>query len=98
MKMPKRVNLLGQRFGRLTVIDSGGKHENGAYQWKCRCDCGTVKVIIGSALTTKGTKSCGCYQLELRRAYTKRYSNASYSEYMARKRHKNALGDEDVVP
>lgn len=53
-------DLTGQTFGELTVlsldIDNNSK---GAY-WICKCSCGNIKSISGSALRQGRTKSCGC--------------------------------------
>jgi AP2 domain. len=64
----KKKDLLGQRFGRLTVIDcapsvktSGG---NSRTMWLCRCDCGNEKVVATGDLLSGDTTSCGCYNLE----------------------------------
>lgn len=57
--MPKLIDLTGQKFGRLTVIERAenkGKHT----YWKCRCDCGNDCVINSSNLIHGLTKSCGC--------------------------------------
>lgn len=58
-------NVIGQKFGRLLIIDDSGERKGGYTMWNCRCDCGnTVKVKSG--LLYKGaTKSCGCYQKEI---------------------------------
>lgn len=63
--MAKLIDLTGQRFGRLVVIESAGltKQKNGL--WRCRCDCGNIVLSSQSNLNkgTKkygGTKSCGC--------------------------------------
>ena len=53
-------NLVGQRFGMLTVISQAESTESGKRRWLCRCDCGTEKVIIGSNLRRGTTVSCGC--------------------------------------
>lgn len=60
--MGKKLDLIGQRFGRLTVI---GKDEikNHRQYWLCRCDCGNEKIVSTHSLT-KGTQSCGCLQKE----------------------------------
>jgi hypothetical protein len=34
------VDMLGQRFGRLTVVGQAGSDKRGAARWICRCDCG----------------------------------------------------------
>lgn len=62
--MSKKLNLTGQRFGRLIVIKESGKNKWGYYKWKCKCDCGNIVFVIGSCLKSGGTKSCGCYQKE----------------------------------
>ncbi len=66
--MGKYVNLTGQQFGRLTVIDfkeyrkrSDG-HNNG--YWRCVCQCGQESIVSTSNLTSGAVKSCGCLQQE----------------------------------
>ena len=55
-----RIDLTGQRFGRLVVKEYVGKKKTG-YFWLCKCDCGNSKAIRGTKLKSGGTKSCGCY-------------------------------------
>lgn len=55
----KALDLVGKRFGLLTVIERRGSDKNGQSMWLCRCDCGTEKIIRGHDLKG-GTKSCGC--------------------------------------
>ncbi|MBO6243354.1 MAG: hypothetical protein J6O41_02140 [Clostridia bacterium] len=58
------INLVGQRFGRLTVLNRAEKPENSKSTsafWLCRCDCGTEKIISGNVLRQGKAKSCGCY-------------------------------------
>lgn len=38
----KKADLLGQRFGFITVIDSAPSRAGGQAYWKCQCDCGTI--------------------------------------------------------
>ena len=49
----------GEKFGKLTVIKFDHKEHNRSY-YRCKCDCGTEKVIRGTSLTNGTTKSCGC--------------------------------------
>ena len=58
------INLVGQRFGRLTVLErveneitSSG---NSVVMWRCLCDCGEEIIVRSSALLHGYTKSCGC--------------------------------------
>ena len=59
--MGKLIDLTGQKFVRLTVVERG-KCNKGVVYWKCRCDCGNVKVISSNALLNYNSKSCGCLQ------------------------------------
>jgi hypothetical protein len=60
----RRIELIGQRFGRLTVLEDVGRMSGGVL-WKCQCSCGTVINVRANALRQGGTKSCGCYKAEL---------------------------------
>lgn len=58
--MPKLIDLTGQKFGRLTVVE---RHD--LKRWKCKCDCGNTTFSDGYQLRKGITQSCGCYQKEL---------------------------------
>jgi hypothetical protein len=57
------INLAGERFGRLTVINLAGT-KNGKRVWHCRCDCGREIITTGSNLRTGNSQSCGCFHRE----------------------------------
>lgn len=61
--MGAKRNLIGQKFGRLTVIGDG-LHENWVHKWECKCKCGNIVLVDTSKLTTGHTQSCGCLQKE----------------------------------
>lgn len=57
--MGRLIDLTGQTFGKWTVLKkdiSNNKH----ILWKCRCSCGTERLIDGYALRKGLTHSCGC--------------------------------------
>ena len=56
---------LGQKFGRLTVIERAEPTPSGKSRWKCRCDCGNISYPHANKLRSGSTKSCGCLQKEL---------------------------------
>lgn len=60
--MSKAKNLIGQKFGRLTVMERGVNSKAGKSRWVCKCECGKTKIVVGSDLTSGKTKSCGCIQ------------------------------------
>lgn len=56
-------NLIGLRFGRLTVVAQEpsklvGKSKNRV--WRCLCECGNYTSVITTKLLSGNTKSCGC--------------------------------------
>lgn len=57
--MDKAINLAGKNFGKLTVLCREPKQHKNAW-WRCRCDCGKETVVVGAALRSGKTKSCGC--------------------------------------
>lgn len=66
--MSKLIDLTGQKFGRLTVLNREqdyilpcGQHQA---LWKCKCDCGKICIIRGLSLRSNHTKSCGCFHDE----------------------------------
>lgn len=61
--MAKAIDLVGKRFGRLTVIERA-PNKGSKTMWLCKCDCGNTKSIKTYSLTSGVTKSCGCYQSE----------------------------------
>lgn len=58
--MSKFIDLTGQTFGRLTVLNYQGINEKGIHMWLCRCECGNEKVARGDTLRYGQTRSCGC--------------------------------------
>jgi hypothetical protein len=56
--MGQTIDLAGQRFGKLVVVELSHR-DNGAW-WRCRCDCGGESVVRGAVLRYGSTKSCGC--------------------------------------
>ena len=56
----KKIDLVGQRFGRLTVLEDTQERANGKVIWKCQCDCGNVVNVRSTYLTSSSTQSCGC--------------------------------------
>ena len=62
------IDLIGQRFGRLTVESKGsGRRTSGGHYkatWNCLCDCGNRATVDGEKLRRGHTTSCGCLKKE----------------------------------
>ena len=54
-----RLDLTGQRFGRLTVL-APAENIGAMTAWRCRCDCGKETVVTTAHLRSGWTTSCGC--------------------------------------
>lgn len=63
---PRRIDLTGQTFGRLTVLGFAYRNERGVNFWHCLCRCGNMTTIRGDALRQGSTRSCGCLAHEVR--------------------------------
>lgn len=59
------IDLSGQRFGRLIVIDRAPDIRKGVARWNCICDCGEKCIVTTGNLKNGHTKSCGCYDREM---------------------------------
>lgn len=57
------IDLSGQRFGRLTVIERTGSLRGSAL-WLCQCSCGGITYVSSRDLRSKNTQSCGCIHSE----------------------------------
>lgn len=66
--MGKFIDLTGQRFGKLIVVErvktpNHIKYKGNTY-WKCACDCGNEKIIQGRSIRIGHSTSCGCLDLQ----------------------------------
>lgn len=62
--MPKLIDITGQKFGRLTVVERAGSIDGHA-AWKCKCECGNETVVNGRYIRFGKTTSCGCFHKEM---------------------------------
>jgi len=62
--------LIGQKFNRLTAKSFSGHYRfpsgKTARMYNCVCDCGALVVVRAEYLRNGHTKSCGCFQREMR--------------------------------
>ena len=55
----RELRLVGKRFGNWIVLERDLSKVGGTW-WKCRCDCGTERSVVGCNLVSEQSKSCGC--------------------------------------
>ena len=63
MPMPK-MNLIGQKFSKLTVVEYAESDAKQQTMFRCICDCGGEIITAGRGLKANQTKSCGCLRIE----------------------------------
>jgi hypothetical protein len=65
--MGKFIDLTGQRFGRLVVIERAVNIlsvSRSKTAWHCKCECGGKIITISESLKNGSTQSCGCLHIE----------------------------------
>lgn len=74
--MQKLIDITNMRFGRLLVLEHEGM-KNRSSLWRCICDCGAVKSFQSANLRSGRSRSCGCYQREVRKRMSYRHGHAT---------------------
>lgn len=70
-------NLIGKKFGRLTVVAFVKMNKHYAQVWKCKCDCGKEIEVVRQSLISGNTRSCGCLNDEVRHQKKTKTNNHS---------------------
>lgn len=60
MKNQRIIDMAGSVFGEWIVIEKAGNSKGGAALWRCRCSCGSERVVVGGDLRSGKSVSCGC--------------------------------------
>lgn len=60
MATSRYIDMVGQKYGLLTVVEFVGKDKFNNALWRCKCDCGKEKVVSRRNLISGNTSSCGC--------------------------------------
>jgi hypothetical protein len=71
LQMRPKPDLIGQTFGRLTVISETNRNKHNHIQWLCLCSCGKNTIASTTSLKHQNTTSCGCYGNECRTINTR---------------------------
>lgn len=58
--MRKNKDLVGQKFGMLTVTEDSGKRRANSVLWRCKCDCGGEILALRHQLVSGSVQNCGC--------------------------------------
>lgn len=58
--MPPKINLVGHKYGRLTVNSQVAVGQCEVVTWHCTCECGKAMYVSTSKLRSGQVQSCGC--------------------------------------
>jgi hypothetical protein len=61
----KKIDMIGNKFGRLIVLSESPTHQAKKVMWNCKCECGTLTTVDGTALRSGNTRSCGCHRSDM---------------------------------
>ena len=86
--MMKKLDIIGKRFTKLTVVSTAGIDKSGHLVYLCSCDCGEKRTLTTSALTSGNTKSCGCLSRGMDRSGINNH-NYGHGENMRGDKHPN---------
>lgn len=75
------VDLTGERFGRLFVLERADKTAKSQQRWRCLCDCGKETFATTGHLRSGHSKSCGCLGLERATASKIKHGNSNTKLY-----------------
>lgn len=79
--MGRVIDLTGNRFGSLTVIEFIGLDKQRNARWKCVCDCGNYSTPAANNLKAGVTTSCGCVQRKASKEYNTKHGLSTTSTY-----------------
>lgn len=90
-----RTDLLNKKFGKLTILEQcllPNKTNRGRY-WRCKCECGNIKITYTSLLTSGRVSSCGCARKRLnfwsRKNFGESTKNYIINQYKMNAKNKN---------
>lgn len=65
--MSRTMDLIGNKYERLTVIERAPNTKQGKTRWLCKCSCssGKMPIVDAASLIAGRSKSCGCLQKEI---------------------------------
>ena len=74
-----KINLIGEKFKRLTPVKETRLRNRIA--WICVCDCGNTKTVTSDDLKQKKVLSCGCLKKELDKTRKLKHGNSKTKIY-----------------
>lgn len=90
--------MIGEKYGKLTVLKLDKERSGKRKYYICQCDCGNLKSVRDDCLKSGNTKSCGCLIKEINSSKTQHTKEKLYYVWAGMKsrcNNPNANGYED---
>lgn len=88
--MTLKIDISGQKFGRLTALHDVGGNEQGRL-WECLCECGKFTTVHAKRLKNGHTNSCGCLRSENGKKHAKKNLIAGSNKLPVEKANLNSV-------
>jgi hypothetical protein len=81
----RKINLKGERSGKLVAIEPTLLRKGGGILWRCQCDCGGEINATSTEILNSLRKSCGCVKAGRKKAVKKGFNGVRQagSEWVA---------------
>lgn len=98
MNTKPRKEIIGNRYGRLTVMLDCGQNKAKQFKYIVQCDCGESKVVVGNSMVLGLTTSCGCLRREYIASKNYKHGKSRTSEFAYAYARKSGLKRKLRVP
>lgn len=82
------ISEIGNKYGKLTVIEDTGKRYHQTKVYKCICDCGNYKEVNTNQLHSGHVTSCGCAKSQIKDLTGLRFGRLIVVSFKERSKHK----------
>lgn len=79
--MSQKIEVIGQKFGRLLILNYSKKTPHNHRRYLAQCNCGKKCVVSKNSLLSGHTQSCGCLQRERTQDFNKLRINEKNPAY-----------------
>ena len=88
-----KVDLTGQRFGKLTAVKEIGRDKHGGVLWLCECDCGNTREVPSGLLRRNVTSSCGCsnWNIQIKDITGQKFGRLTVLKFIGTNKNRNSL-------
>lgn len=81
-----KIDIIGKKFGKLTVIEDITTKDDIRRRVRCKCDCGNNHICSVTDLTTEHTMSCGCLNKSKGEIYIEKLLKENNISFVPQKR------------